>query len=292
MKAMNNTTTREQIFPLTSILLVLLLHLIPFHADAQSGDTDLPQAYSFGKDVRVREAPNLNARVITKLNIGEPVTITGYPRDISEYEKIGYYSYPWVSVRTSGGDEGFVWAGLLAHYVTEQPLLGWGEGQLMLGPVTADPYGMWEFRHVVDGRLVHSVEFQSTEFMTSEHEWIGDEFTSTDVNIIEPDGFSPPLTLVEINEGMCGCGCVSRQSYFVWDGSALEFVFGRIEESSPYIIDDFSILFPDDHGVKNEIRIVSRYAEPREGETETREEDAAITEVKYHWDGRLLHKLD
>jgi hypothetical protein len=271
--------------------LLLVFTALPALAVAQEFDTLTAQLWSFGDNVRVREKPGLDAKVVCKLQAGEEVTTISFTRNPEEYFTLNRQSYPWVEVRTHEGKEGYVWAGMLAHYATHDTFPGWGEGLLMLSPLLTDSSGNWAFRQVQNNRITHELVFSDpVGFMMSDHAWIPFEYRSTEVEIMTPEGFHPTLTWVDIAEEWCGCGCAVQHTYFTWNGKSLQHAFSRGEEFSPYLIDDFSIHFPEEGETENQARVVQRYAKPREGEDEAHEEDAEITEEIYKWDGTRLVK--
>jgi hypothetical protein len=150
------------------LLFISLLFLaLPNQAQELDSLWEPTQANSFGSNVRIRQSPDLTAPVVGKLQMGELVDVYLMTR---EWTEIGGLSQPWVKVRTEAGQEGFVWAGLMAHRGEWAAFPKPEEGLLMLGFVIEGESHRWALRQITEGKLLAEIPL-SGEGLERDHSW-------------------------------------------------------------------------------------------------------------------------
>jgi hypothetical protein len=269
-------------------LVIFALHTEAQHLDSLWGDV---AAYSFGSNVCIRKSPQLDAPVVGKLQLGEKVMVSHVSSNLTA---LGGVSFPFVKVHTAQGEEGFVWAGLMAHVTDSNPFpISGSEAFLMVGLVLTGDSSHWALRQVSNGELVKEIPFDGTGL--EDHSWCSVDNRSTTLSLEAPEGFDPPMILMSINEGICGCGCYSHTVLHTWDGVSMHYVATLYDEDdvgyANSTFGSWTISYPDVLGDPNHLALVQMAG--RHGETEDFSEPVEETTelTMYHWDGHRLKAI-
>jgi hypothetical protein len=106
------------------------------------------------------------------------------------------------------------------------------------------------------------------------------------MELVEPEGFEPAMTLIMVTEGVCACRCASHTAIYTWDGQSAKYLGQFSSEGDAGYANssfgDWSMEYP----APNQLvmtQTINTYNEEDEGPVEVTTE--ATT---YQWDGHQL----
>ena len=234
------------------------------------GDT----VYLFGDQVNLREAPDVNSKVIAQLKIGHRMNVIGVASSTHFVNGLGA---PWYHVRfenTNQQQDGYVWGGLLAQYGLsgeDGMAFYYGLTKIKDGELTA------EMRAVKGQNIISKVSFQPVGSM--EHYTYGWISNGRGIPVIK--------NLFGVHACFDACDYECGEVLLAWSGQELHYIGYSSGNGGGGSYSESYFLFPEDKGGQAG-HIVSVFTESEFDEIGNGTE--VITKKIFEWNGnKLVH---
>lgn len=203
-------------------------------------------SYVFGKNVNLRSDSSLNGKVLEKLDEGDELKIISYTQNYA-YEIEGH-GEPWIQVKTSKGNIGYVYGALVAknYLIYDLTKNGFKELILLGNDFTNPPYG--QLKVFGAGELLMTEKIDSICIDTHCE-------TMVMMRVLVDQKLSNK-EILEIGTGSNHCSSIWTSTYFdISKGKIVKIFTKTILKSSSSFFD--KIVFPSDvDGIDGAITIM------------------------------------
>jgi Bacterial SH3 domain len=245
--------------------------------------------FTLVSDANVREKPNTQATVLTKLPIGTAVKIVSISNDSFSLRGV---KMPWLEVsfkENGAAKRGFVWGGFMATAAVQTPDEEGYDNRGVLYLVGIAAYEEKNYRLTAQVRVAHKgKELAKTEFVTA-----GDlgYYPSLEMR---NEGFDNVKAALMVNFQYPACGYPTGDNLVFWTKNnqltkMLE--VNSVSEGGVFYATENYVLPSDKGGIGGHVLIVSDSAQMKESGTDYKVEKQEVKLTLHKWNGTKLVKL-